>query len=80
MTDETRAWVIRSLRWALTAALALLVAALAWAVTLAGGGWHLLWTAALLCVPLPLLSFLTDRRRGRKERREERGEGRSGER
>jgi hypothetical protein len=63
-TTTAGAWITGLLRWVLTAALILCVAALVWAVTLAGGGWHLVWATASLCLPLPLWYLLTDRRRG----------------
>lgn len=58
-----RAWVARALLWGLTAVLLVFVAALAWAVTIAGGGWYLLGAAVFFCVPLPLWYILTERRR-----------------
>ncbi|MFF4259026.1 hypothetical protein ACFY1L_48410 [Streptomyces sp. NPDC001663] len=58
-------WPARALLWTLTAALVVFVAALAWAVTIAGGGWYLLGAAVFFCVPLPLWYVLTNRRRGK---------------
>ncbi|MCT9077297.1 hypothetical protein [Streptomyces fulvoviolaceus] len=60
--NTTGVRVAHTLLWIQAAALVLFAAALAWAVTLMGGGWYLLGGALFVCGPLPLWYFLTDRR------------------
>ena len=55
----------RALLWVLASVLALFAMLLAWAVSIAGGGWYLLLAAGCFLLPLPLWYFLTDRRRGK---------------
>ncbi|MEU8979479.1 hypothetical protein [Streptomyces sp. NPDC048309] len=54
--------MLRVLLWFLAVALVACVAALAWAVTIAGEGWYLPAVAVFFCLPLPLWYFLTGRR------------------
>jgi hypothetical protein len=65
-TSSAGARAARVLLWTLAAALLVFVAALAWAITIVGGGWYLLRAAVFFCVPLPLRCVLTDRRPGKR--------------